>query len=341
MNDIWGTFGVEEKTPVLKGRSKMNDEDKTKEHLLEELNSLRETREFLQNILESSSSISIVSTDLCKNVLYWNRGAEDIFGYRAEEIVGRQKIDILYPEDTRRIVGEIRSLVFRDGKGTHCEVEELTKDGRRVWINLTLTPRFAEDGRIMGILGIGQDITERRRAEEELRRSHDDLERQVTERTADLISLNKQLERVNKDLELAYVQMRDRKDRLGTEQYREEMGFLIDREGRILGVTERAKEDTGRSRTELLGSTIMDLMDEDSGRELRSAMRQAWTGMSCWIPVRIMRESAERRAFETKLACIDLEREKEFLVLMRASEREEDEEVETLVRECVRVDGLG
>jgi DNA-binding NarL/FixJ family response regulator len=60
---------------------------------------LRETNQFLQNILESSFSISIIYTDLESNILYWNKGAENIFGYKAHEIIGRYKADILYPEN--------------------------------------------------------------------------------------------------------------------------------------------------------------------------------------------------------------------------------------------------
>ncbi len=147
----------------------MSNEDKTREQLFEELDALRETNKLLQNILESSSSISIVSTDLDLNVLYWNIGAENMFGYKAEEIVGRRKIDILYPDegDTKEIVEEVRSFVFHNKKGTSFEIEERTKDGHELWVNLTLTPRLDESGQVVGILGIGQDITERKRAEKE------------------------------------------------------------------------------------------------------------------------------------------------------------------------------
>jgi PAS domain S-box-containing protein len=147
----------------------MKDEDKTREQLMDELDAMRERVQFLENILESSSAISIVSTDLDRNILYWNVGAENIFGYKAEEVVGRHKIDILYPNDgdTRRRVEEVRAFVFENGKGTTCGIEEITRDGRRLCVNLTLTPRLDAHGQPIGILGIGQDITERRNAEQE------------------------------------------------------------------------------------------------------------------------------------------------------------------------------
>jgi PAS domain S-box-containing protein len=139
---------------------------------------LRETNKFLKNILDSSSSISIVSTDLDSNVLFWNKGAEKIFGYTADEIVGRQKIDILYPDEkTKDEVKKIAASVFTEKKGLTCEIKELTKGGQELWINSTLTPRLDENGQIVGILGIGENITERKRAEAETRELESQLRR--------------------------------------------------------------------------------------------------------------------------------------------------------------------
>ena len=110
----------------------MKDEDKTKGQLINELVELRqriteletsrtehkrtvdvlgETNAFLENILDSSSYISIISTDLEGNVLFWNKGAENIFGYKAKEIVGQQGVDILYPDD-RGTKKEVKSMLL-------------------------------------------------------------------------------------------------------------------------------------------------------------------------------------------------------------------------------------
>jgi PAS domain S-box-containing protein len=139
---------------------------------------LRKTNKFLKDILDSSYSISIISTDLDKNILFWNKGAENIFGYKAEEVVGRQKIDILYPEDEkRRVEQEIRPSILKNKKGKSFEVKEVTRDGRELWLHLNLTPRFDDKDNIIGILGIGEDITERKLTEEALRESEENLAR--------------------------------------------------------------------------------------------------------------------------------------------------------------------
>jgi PAS domain S-box-containing protein len=131
---------------------------------------LKETNAFLRSILESSSSVSIISTDLEGNILYWNVGAENILGYKAKEVVSSRKIDILYDDEgeTKKTIEAVRSMVLNNKKGVSCEVREVAKDGRKPWISLTLTPRLDENGQVIGILGIGEDITERKQAEEEV-----------------------------------------------------------------------------------------------------------------------------------------------------------------------------
>lgn len=170
----------------------MDDRDMPKEELIKEQTKLRqclsetdalekelrETNRFLSNIIESSSAISLISTDLDQNIVYWNHGAENIFGYKSEEMVGKHKINKLYAEEeSDKRIAEIRSEVFNNRKGLSAEIREVTKDGCSLWINMTLTPRVDENNNLIGILGIGEDITERKIAEEERNRSMEKLKK--------------------------------------------------------------------------------------------------------------------------------------------------------------------
>jgi PAS domain S-box-containing protein/putative nucleotidyltransferase with HDIG domain len=134
---------------------------------------LNETNIFLKSILDSSSSISIISTDTKGNILFWNKGAENIFGYGAEEAMKNLTINDLYPkdEDTKNVIKAIRYHIYDRKQEMSTKVKELTKDGRELWINLTACPRLDENGEVIGTLGIGEDITERKRAIEELSES--------------------------------------------------------------------------------------------------------------------------------------------------------------------------
>ena len=124
----------------------------------------------LQNILESPSAVSILGTDFEGNIIFWNKGAENMLGYTAEEMIGKEKIFKLYPEggSSRKIIEEVHQHILKEQKGMTCQVEEFTKDGQKLWVQLTLSPRFDEAGKVIGILGVGENITERKKAEEAL-----------------------------------------------------------------------------------------------------------------------------------------------------------------------------
>jgi PAS domain S-box-containing protein/putative nucleotidyltransferase with HDIG domain len=133
---------------------------------------------FLRHILDSPSPISVMYTDMERNILYWNKGAERMFGYKAEEVVGRQKIDILYPDDTtQNAVEDMRLSILERKEEVDREIREVTKDGRKIWVNLICVPRFDEKGNVIGILGIGEDITERRQTKQELQQSFEKLQK--------------------------------------------------------------------------------------------------------------------------------------------------------------------
>ena len=123
----------------------------------------------LAAIVESSDD-GIVSKDLNGIVTSWNHSAERMFGYKAEEIVGRSIRIIIPPElqdDEARILEKIR----RGERIEHFETVRLTKDGRRIDVSLTISPVRDSSGRVFGAAKIMRDITERRRTEEALRRS--------------------------------------------------------------------------------------------------------------------------------------------------------------------------
>jgi CheY-like chemotaxis protein len=136
----------------------------------------------------------------------------------------------------------------------------------------------------------------------------------------ELKTTHDELKEANKRLALAYAQMRDWKDRLGTELHGEEIGFVIDENGQILGVTEKALEITGRKRGEMLASNIIDLAEEGSRQELKSALREAWIGVFCQISLRMITNQG-RQGFEVKLMNINMKDGMMLLVLMRGSDK--------------------
>jgi PAS domain S-box-containing protein len=122
----------------------------------------------------TSSRDAIVGKTLDGVVTSWNAGAERMFGYPAAEMIG-QSIFRLIPEDRHDAE---RDLLERLRRGENVEFEEaerIHRDGRRIWISLSVSPVRDAEGRLVGAASIKRDITERRRAEAELRRHQDQL----------------------------------------------------------------------------------------------------------------------------------------------------------------------
>lgn len=98
-------------------------------------------KDFLKGILDSSTLVSVVLTDLDQNILFWNTGAENIFGYTSEEMTG-EKITKLYPPDasTRDTVERLQQLIQTKTGTVHGKMQQVAKDGRILTISLAISP---------------------------------------------------------------------------------------------------------------------------------------------------------------------------------------------------------
>jgi PAS domain S-box-containing protein len=127
----------------------------------------------LASVVESSDD-AIATKDLDGVVRTWNRGAERIFGWSAAEMVGQSIFRLIPPE----LHDEERGILARQRRGErieHYETVRIGKDGRRIDISLTVSPIRDGTGKIVGASKVARDITARKRAEAELRRSEDEL----------------------------------------------------------------------------------------------------------------------------------------------------------------------
>lgn len=128
-----------------------------------------------------------------------------------------------------------------------------------------------------------------------------------------------ELNAVNKRLAVAFSHMRTWKERLDTAMFGEEIGFLLDESGQILGITEKTMESTGRSRFELLGKNILDLVDETSGKELKEDIRKAPTGIFRRVFVNMITKESGHQQFMVKLMRMSMEKGGMILALIRKS----------------------
>jgi PAS domain S-box-containing protein len=128
-------------------------------------------RSRLAAIVDSSDD-AIIAKDLNGYIQSWNAGAERVFGYRADETLGRS-ITMLIPEERRSEEDEILATMRRGGRIDHFETVRLHKDGRSLEVSLTVSPIRDAHGVIIGASKIARDVTDRRRAERALARQRE------------------------------------------------------------------------------------------------------------------------------------------------------------------------
>ena len=121
----------------------------------------------LAAIVESSDD-AIVSKNLDGIVTSWNRRAEQMFGFSAEEMIGQSIIKII-PDDLQPTEREILATIARGDRIEHFETLRRRKNGELFEVSLTISPVKDESGRIIGAAKIARDITERNKTERALR----------------------------------------------------------------------------------------------------------------------------------------------------------------------------
>ena len=124
------------------------------------------TRRLLAALVESSDD-AIISKDVNGIVTSWNKGAERIFGYSAEEIIGKS-ISVIAAPDRIDEMPQILERIKRGERIDHYETIRKAKDGTLVNISLTVSPIHDEEGRVVGASKVARDITDQIRVRAEL-----------------------------------------------------------------------------------------------------------------------------------------------------------------------------
>jgi PAS domain S-box-containing protein len=189
----------------------------------------REAQERFRLLLDGVKDYAIYMLDPEGNVISWNEGATRVKGYRSEEILGKHFSCFYKAEDIEagKPARELRESV---SKGRFEEEHwRVRKDGSAFWANVVITPMYDDSGTLRGFSKVARDITERKRAEEQLRRSSL-YARSLIEASLDPL-------------------------------------VTISREGKITDVNEATEKVTGASREKLIGSDFSDYFtDPESAR---------------------------------------------------------------------------
>lgn len=162
---------------VLSAIRDISDRKRIEEELRqahEELNrrttqQIGEYRARLASIIDSSED-AILSKDLDGTITAWNRGAQKMYGYSANQVIGKN-ISLLTPPDCPDEIPKILARIRQGEFITHYESVRVTKDGRQLNVSISVSPIRDGAGKIVGASAIARDFTEQKRAEEHLRQA--------------------------------------------------------------------------------------------------------------------------------------------------------------------------
>lgn len=154
---------------------------------------LRESQRKYQTLIETTSDF-VWETDALGRFTYCSPQAERLWGIKPEGMIGKSIFDLIPANANQRARDSFSILATSPGPFSGMEMTALDGQGRHFFMESSGVPFFDDCGRLLGFRGITRDVTERKKAEMELRRSRDELERRVQERTADLMKAKEDAE---------------------------------------------------------------------------------------------------------------------------------------------------
>lgn len=162
----------------------------TEADVAQTLAGLRSQLEHYRQLVEEVNDVAFI-LDRSGTIQYISPAMEPLSGYRPDEIVGRNFAEFIDPADLPALAASFARTLA--GQTEPSEFRVRTRDGGTRWVRSHSRP-FKDGAEVVGVRGSVSDITDRKQAEEELRRARDELERRVEERTAELSRINAGLE---------------------------------------------------------------------------------------------------------------------------------------------------
>jgi PAS domain S-box-containing protein len=168
-------------------RHEYTERNRTQEALQQQAGELREQAQLLDLAHDA-----IMVRHLDGRITFWNQGAAERYGWSKQEAIGsitHQLLQTEFPQPMEEIMAELQGNSFWEG-----ELEHSRRNGQRIVVASRWVLQRRDDSHAQAVMEINNDITERKRAEESLRKAHGELEQRVQERTRDLKTSNELLE---------------------------------------------------------------------------------------------------------------------------------------------------
>ena len=224
---------------------------------------LKENEKKYRELVENANSI-ILKMDKNGHITFVNEFAEKFFGFKKEDIIGRNAVGTIVPEteSSGRNLHEFINIIVNDPESyINSENENITRDGKRVWVAWTNKGFFNEEGEVIGVLSVGTDISKRKHAEELLQKAYTNLEIKVQERTKELKTSNESLKKEidkHKRAEDALINSRNFLDKIINSIA--DPVFVKDKQHRWILLNDAYCNLSGYSREKLLGKSDYDFL---------------------------------------------------------------------------------
>ncbi len=193
---------------------------------------------------------AIVSMDIDGKIISWNKGAENMFGYTAENMIG-QPFTVLMRDGMSKQCRDNFKEAILNGYAKDIETVRVTKDGREIIVDQTLTAIYDSNGEITGFVAIMRDITEKKRNEEKLRKAYEELEKKTAE------------------LEYLANIIENSQDAI----------YSIDMEGKITSWNKGAEKMFGWRKDEAIGMSVDELLPEGFHGETKHILQKIRNGI--------------------------------------------------------------
>ena len=262
-------------------------------------------RSLLAGVVESSHD-AIISHNLDGVILSWNRGAEEMFGYRPEEAIGRD-YRFLTPQSDPQDLAEIRATIERGARIPDLEILCRHQDGHEVPVSVSLAGLRDEAGRIVGVTAVARDISAQRMAARALRESEGQLVSILNNAAEGMIvvAADGAIERFNLVAQRMFGYDAEEACRMNLRQLTIELGGAEPRltESRAVSSAEGASDlETGWIRL-LLGSRreVTGRRDDASIFPLEIALSEIATASSTTKFIAVVRDITERKSWEKRI----------------------------------------
>ncbi len=261
----------------------MKDTYKTKKQLINELIELRnkitkvellekkrkqtekalsESEKRYKELAEMMNELVYVADPISYSSTYVNKAAVNTYGYTKEEWLSDPSLWLktIHPEDRERVIAQVDEAKAKK-ENVILEHRIVDKNKKIKWLEDRLRWRKDKKGEIVGLQGIALDVTERKQAEDKLRKAYDELETRVNERTAALEKVNAELR-----LEITEREQAEKKLRESEERYRlfadstSDMVYVKDEQLRYILVNKTLLEFHGKKEDEIIGKTVFELL---------------------------------------------------------------------------------